>query len=55
VLQALAIVFALAAVLCIAAAIVMLVRGDANDRRGYGLRVAAVACFGIAVVLNVLR
>jgi hypothetical protein len=55
VLQALAIVFALAAVLCIAAAIVMIVRGDSNDRRGYGLRVAAVACFGIAVVLNVLR
>jgi hypothetical protein len=55
VLQALAIVFALAAALCIVAAIVMLVRGDANYRRGYGLRVAAVVCFGIAVVLNVLR
>jgi hypothetical protein len=40
VLQALAIVFALAAVLCIAAAIVMLVRQDPN---------------GIAVLLNVLR
>jgi hypothetical protein len=55
VLQALAIVFALAAVLCIAAAVVLLVRGDADERRGYALRVAAVVCFGIAVVLNVLR
>ena len=54
-LQALAIVFALAAVLCMTAAIAMLVRGDVNARRGYGLRVAAVVCFGIAVVLNVLR
>jgi hypothetical protein len=55
VLQALAIVFALAAVLCIAAAVVLLVRGDADERLGYALRVAAVVCFGIAVVLNVLR
>ena len=55
VLQALAIVFAIAAVLCIAAAIVMLVRQDANERRGYALRVGAVVCFGIAVLLNVLR
>jgi hypothetical protein len=55
VLQALAIVFALAAALCIAAAIVMLVRGDANASRGYALRLAAVVCFGIAVLLNVLR
>lgn len=55
VLQALAIVFALAAVLCIAAAIVMLVRQDANEQRGYALRVGAVVCFGVAVLLNVLR
>jgi uncharacterized membrane protein YozB (DUF420 family) len=55
VLQALSIVFAIAAVLCIVAAIAMMVRGDANDRRGYLLRLAAVICFGLAVVLNVLR
>jgi hypothetical protein len=55
VLQALAIVFALAAVACIVVAIAMLVRGDRDDRRGYALRVAALACFGIAVLLNVLR
>ena len=54
-LQALAIVFALAAVLCIAAAIVLLVGQDPNERRGYALRVGAVVCFGIAVLLNVLR
>ena len=54
-LQALAIVFALAAVLCIAAAIVLLVGQDPNERRGYALRVRAVVCFGIAVLLNVLR
>jgi hypothetical protein len=55
VLQALAILFALAALACIVLAIAMLVRGDENDRRGYSLRVGAVVCFGIAVVLNVLR
>ena len=54
-LQALAIGFAVIAVLCMCAAIVMLVRGDGDARRGYALRVAAVACFGIAVVLNILR
>ena len=54
-LQALAIVFALAAVACIVVAVAMIVRGDDDDRRGYGLRVAAVVCFGIAVLLNVLR
>lgn len=55
VLQALAILFALAAVLCIVAAVAMTVRGDANERRGYALRVAAVVCFALAVLLNVLR
>ena len=54
-LQALAIAFALIAVLCMGAAIVLLVRGDGDARRGYLLRVAAVVCFGIAVALNVLR
>ena len=53
-LRALSIVFALGAVACICAAIVLMVRGE-GERRGYGLRIAAVVCFGIAVVLNVLR
>jgi hypothetical protein len=54
VLQALAIVFALAAIACIGAAIVLMVRGE-RERAGFGLRIAAVACFAIAVVLNVVR
>ena len=53
-LQALSVLFAVAAVGCIAAAIVLMVR-DEGQRRGYGLRIAAVVCFGIAVVLNVVR
>jgi hypothetical protein len=53
-LQALSIIFAAAAVLLIGAATVLMVRGEA-ERRGYGLRIAAVVCFGIAVVLNVVR
>jgi hypothetical protein len=32
----------------------MVVRGY-DDRRGYVVRIAAVVCFAIAVVLNVLR
>jgi hypothetical protein len=55
VLQALSILFALIAAACIFAAIAMMVRGDSNDRRGYALRIAAVVCFGLAVLLNVLR
>jgi hypothetical protein len=54
VLQALSIAFALAAVACVAAAVVLTVRGE-GERRGFGLRIAAVCCFAIAVVLNVLR
>ena len=53
-LQALSIVFASAAVACIAAAVVLMVRGE-GERRGFGLRIAAVACFAVAVVLNVAR
>jgi hypothetical protein len=54
VLQILSILFALAAAACILVAIAMIVRGD-DDRRGYVVRIAAVVCFAIAVVLNVLR
>jgi len=53
-LQALSIIFAAAAVALIGAAIVLMVR-DEGERRGYGLRIAAVVCFVIAVVLNVVR
>ena len=52
--QALSILFALAAVGCIGAAIVLMVRGE-GERRGFGLRIAAVVCFAIAVVLNAVR
>jgi hypothetical protein len=55
VLQALSIVFALAAVACMALAIAGTVRGDAGARSGFVLRTGAVACFAIAVVLNVAR
>ena len=54
-LQVLSIVLALAAAACIFAAIVMMVRGDQDERRGYALRATAVLCFGLAVLLNVLR
>jgi hypothetical protein len=55
VLQALSIVFALAAVACMAVAIAGAVRGDMRARAGFLLRAAAVLCFAIAVVLNVAR
>jgi len=54
-LQALAIVLALAAATCIFVTIAMMVRGDQDERRGYVVRVVAIVCFGIAVLLNVLR
>ena len=53
-LQTLSILFALVAAGCILVAIAMVVRGD-DDRWGYVVRIAAVVCFAIAVVLNVLR
>jgi hypothetical protein len=53
-LQVLSIVFAIAAVGFIGAAVVLMVR-DEGERRGYALRIAAVVCFAIAVALNVVR
>jgi hypothetical protein len=53
-IHALSIAFALVAAGCIVVAIAMVVRGD-DDRWGYVVRIAAVVCFAIAVVLNVLR
>jgi VIT1/CCC1 family predicted Fe2+/Mn2+ transporter len=45
---------ALIAVACLAVAIVGMVTGRPSDRRGFWLRLAAVGCFGVAVLLNVL-
>ena len=52
-LRALAVLFALVAVGCMIAAIVGMVTGRPSDRMGWLIRVAAVLCFVIAVVLNV--
>jgi hypothetical protein len=53
VLRILALLFALIAVACMCVAIVGMVTGRPGDRAGWALRVAAVACFGAAVALNV--
>jgi hypothetical protein len=55
VLHALSILFAVIAAGCIFVAIAMMVRGDQDERRGYVVRLVAVVCFGLAVLLNVLR
>lgn len=51
-LRVLSVVLALVAVGCLAVAIVGMVTGRPSDRAGWALRVAAVLCFAIAVVLN---
>jgi hypothetical protein len=53
-MRVLAAVFALIAVACMSVAIVGMVTGRPGDRAGAVLRIAAVACFAITVVLNVL-
>jgi hypothetical protein len=53
VLRLLALLLALISVGCMSLAIVGMVTGRPNDRTGWALRVAAVACFGGAVALNV--
>ncbi len=50
----LAALFALVAVACMSVAIVGMVTGRPGDRAGTVLRIAAVACFAVTVVLNVL-
>lgn len=52
-LRILAVLFALVAVGCMCLAIVGMVTGRPDDRAGWALRLAAVACFGAAVALNV--
>jgi hypothetical protein len=51
--RALAAVFALVAVVCMTVAIVGMATGRPSDRAGWLIRVAAVVCFGVAVVLNI--
>jgi hypothetical protein len=53
VLEAVSILFAVAAVACMVVAIAGMVGGHQSDRTGYLLRVGAVVCFGAAVALNV--
>ena len=52
-MRALAAMFALVAVVCMTVAIVGMVTGRPGDRTGWLIRVAAVLCFAIAVVLNI--
>ena len=53
-LRATSAVLALIAVACMSVALVGMVTGRPGDRAGFALRGAAVACFGAAVVVNVL-
>lgn len=52
-LRALTLLLALMAVGCMTVAMVGMVTGRPGDRAGWALRVAAVACFAGAVVLNI--
>lgn len=52
-LRIFALLLALVAVACMSLAIIGMVTGRPGDRAGLALRVAAVACFGAAVALNV--
>jgi hypothetical protein len=51
--RALAAVFALVAIVCMTVAIVGMATGRPGDRAGWLIRMAAVLCFAIAVVLNI--
>jgi hypothetical protein len=51
--RALAAVFALIAIVCMTVAIVGMATGRPGDRAGWLIRMAAVLCFAIAVVLNI--
>ena len=53
-LRVFAVLLALAAVVCMIVAIAGMVTDNQSARTGFVLRAAAVACFGGAVVLNVL-
>jgi hypothetical protein len=51
--RALAVVFALIAVVCLIVAIAGMVTGRPGDRAGFAIRAAALLSFVIAVALNV--
>jgi hypothetical protein len=53
VLRILALLLALVSVGCMSVAIIGMVTGRPGDKAGWALRLAAVACFGAAVALNV--
>ena len=53
-LRILALLFALISVSCMSLAIVGMVTGRSSERTGWALRTVALACFGVAVALNVL-
>jgi hypothetical protein len=53
-LRVAAAILALVAVGCMSVAIVGMVTGRPGDRAGWALRAAAVVCFGLAVVLNIV-
>jgi hypothetical protein len=53
-LRVVAAILALVAVGCMSVAIVGMVTGRPGDRAGWALRAAAVVCFGLAVVLNIV-
>jgi hypothetical protein len=54
VLRILAAIFALIAVALLALAIVGMITGKFTDRQGWALRAAALGCFALTVILNVL-
>jgi hypothetical protein len=53
-LHILAILFALGAIAALAVVIVGMVQKRMTDRQGFVLRAVALACFAVAVVLNVI-
>jgi hypothetical protein len=53
-LHVLAVIFALAAIALLGTAIAGMISKRWSDRTGYVLRAVAVACFAVAVVLNVV-
>jgi hypothetical protein len=52
-MHVLAILLAIAAVVCMIVAIAWMVTGRESDRAGWAVRVAALVCFVAAVLLNV--
>ncbi|HZU60141.1 MAG TPA: hypothetical protein VE983_04205 [Solirubrobacteraceae bacterium] len=52
-MHALAILLAIAAVVCMTVAIAWMVTGRGTDRAGWTIRAVAVGCFVAAVILNI--